>query len=79
MTDAVLGHSNSFTGARRFLLPQVLIAHFARRRGLREVRFLDLGTGLGVLPRQLNHRTCSTVSRPICPGPAVLPAIWRSR
>jgi hypothetical protein len=45
---------NSFTSARRFLLPQVLLsAYFAVfREG--DVNFADLGTGLGVLPRQLD-------------------------
>jgi hypothetical protein len=45
---------NSFTGARRFLVPQVLLgAYFAHDEF---VDFADLGTGLGVLPRQLNAR-----------------------
>lgn len=47
---------NSFTGPRRFLVPQVLLAaYFARQPQL--ATFADLGTGLGVLPRQLNCRT----------------------
>jgi hypothetical protein len=46
---------NSFTGARRFLVPQVLLsAYFAGSRYT--VRFADLGTGLGIVPRQLNSR-----------------------
>jgi hypothetical protein len=46
---------NSFTGARRFLVPQVLLgAYFAG--GRYTVRFADLGTGLGIMPRQLNSR-----------------------
>jgi hypothetical protein len=46
---------NSFTGPRRFLVPQVLLAaYFARQQ--RPAVFADLGTGLGVLPRQLNCR-----------------------
>lgn len=52
----LLDRHNSFTGARRFLVPQLLIGNFARSSGLAEVRFLDLGTGLGLLPRQLNQR-----------------------
>lgn len=55
LSAAVADHSNSFTGARRFLLPQVILGAYALAHGLAEVRFLDLGTGLGVLPRQLNH------------------------
>lgn len=51
----LLGRHHSFTGARRFLLPQVLVGAFSAYR-LDRVRFLDLGTGLGLLPRQLNQR-----------------------
>ncbi|MPZ28161.1 MAG: hypothetical protein GEV12_17575 [Micromonosporaceae bacterium] len=47
---------NSFTGARRFLVPQVLLAaYFARQE--QPATFADLGTGLGVLPRQLNCKS----------------------
>lgn len=55
--DRILAQrQNSFTGARRFLVPQVLLsAYFARQD--RPARFADLGTGLGVLPRQLNSKT----------------------
>jgi hypothetical protein len=54
--DAILrSRRNSFTGARRFLAPQVLLgAYFAGATDA--VDFADLGTGLGVLPRQLNAR-----------------------
>jgi hypothetical protein len=46
---------NSFTGARRFLVPQAILgAYFSS--GRYECSFADLGTGLGVLPRQLNSR-----------------------
>jgi hypothetical protein len=45
---------NSFTGARRFLVPQVILgAYFAHHEG-DEVTFADFGTGLGIMPRQLN-------------------------
>lgn len=46
---------NSFTGARRFLVPQVLLAAMSAQlpEGV-AVRLCDLGTGLGVLPRQLD-------------------------
>ncbi|PJN22572.1 hypothetical protein [Kitasatospora sp. CB02891] len=54
--DLLTSHSNSFTGARRFLVPQLLIGGFARHFGVDEVRLLDVGTGLGALPRQLNNR-----------------------
>ncbi|MEU0480047.1 hypothetical protein ABZ260_12805 [Streptosporangium sp. NPDC006013] len=56
LTEALCGHSNSFTGARRFLVPQLIIGGFAMANQLSEVRFLDIGTGLGILPRQLNNR-----------------------
>lgn len=47
---------NSFTSARRFLVPQVILSsYFASLNGCRAV-FADFGTGLGVLPRQLNSR-----------------------
>lgn len=53
--DVLASRNNSFTGVRRFLVPQVLLAaRFADRS--EAVRFADLGTGLGVLPRQLNCR-----------------------
>jgi len=48
----VLTRQNSFSGARRFLVPQVLISHFAKRQGM-PVRLADLGTGAGLMPRQL--------------------------
>jgi len=48
-------HSNSYTGARRFLVPQLVIGAFAAARDVREVRLLDLGTSVGLLPRQLNN------------------------
>jgi len=52
----VLSRQNSFTGARRFLVPQTLLsAYFARQDGTR-VNFADLGTGLGIMPRQLNSQ-----------------------
>ncbi|WP_075731057.1 DUF2332 family protein [Streptomyces acidiscabies] len=49
-------HSNSYTGARRFLLPQLVVGAFAAFHGVREVRLLDLGTSIGLLPRQLNNK-----------------------
>ncbi|MEU6916682.1 hypothetical protein [Streptomyces olindensis] len=48
-------HSNSYTGARRFLLPQLVIGAFVASRSVRRVRLLDLGTSIGLLPRQLNN------------------------
>ncbi len=57
LTEEICVRSNSFTGARRFLVPQLIIGGFAAAYGIEEVRFLDLGTGAGILPRQLNNRT----------------------
>jgi hypothetical protein len=51
--DLLARRQNSFTGARRFLVPQVLLAAYFAKQD-RPARFADLGTGLGVLPRQLN-------------------------
>lgn len=48
--------SNSYTGARRFLLPQLVLGAFAAAHGVFEVRALDLGTSIGLLPRQLNNK-----------------------
>jgi len=49
----VTGRQNSFTSPRRFLLAQLLLAqYFTTHR--RPARVADLGTGLGVMPRQLN-------------------------
>jgi hypothetical protein len=44
---------NSFTSARRFLVPQVILGSYFRLVD-EPARFADLGTGLGILPRQLN-------------------------
>ena len=56
LTGILLLRQHSFTGVRRFLVPQVLFARYFSRHGNGPVNFLDIGTGLGVLPRQLNHR-----------------------
>jgi hypothetical protein len=54
IAEIISSRQNSFTSTRRFLVPQVLLsAYFARQDG-QEVRFADFGTGLGILPRQLN-------------------------
>lgn len=50
----VAQRQNSFTAVRRFLLPQVILgAYFAARPDC-DATFADLGTGLGILPRQLD-------------------------
>lgn len=54
IAEIIRSRQNSFTSARRFLIPQVVFgAYFARQDG-QEARFADFGTGLGILPRQLN-------------------------
>lgn len=45
---------NSFTSARRFLVPQVLLSSYFSSPNGCEMVFADFGTGLGILPRQLN-------------------------
>jgi hypothetical protein len=45
---------NSFTAARRFLLPQVILGAYFSAQPEYDAIFADLGTGLGILPRQLN-------------------------
>lgn len=45
---------NSFTATRRFLLPQVLLSAFFARHHVPDMCFADFGTGLGIMPRQLN-------------------------
>lgn len=47
----ITARQNSFTATRRFLLPQVLLSAYFTDR---PVRFADFGTGLGVLPAQMN-------------------------
>ena len=48
---------NSFTAARRFLIVQVILgAYFENAAPGSRVNFADIGTGLGLLPRQLNSR-----------------------
>lgn len=47
---------NSFTAARRFMVVQVLLGAYFRIPPTPPVNFADLGTGLGILPRQLNSR-----------------------
>jgi hypothetical protein len=54
ISEIIRSRQNSFTSARRFLIPQVVLsAYFARQDG-QEARFADFGTGLGILPCQLN-------------------------
>ena len=47
---------NSFTCARRFLVPQVILSAVFATDQAYDLRFADFGTGLGILPRQINSR-----------------------
>jgi hypothetical protein len=56
ISTIVRTRQNSFTSVRRFLVPQVILSsYFSSLNGCQAV-FADFGTGLGVLPRQLNSR-----------------------
>jgi hypothetical protein len=54
ITQLLHTRQNSFTCARRYLVPQVLLAAYFGQRPSVEINFADLGSGLGILPRQLN-------------------------
>lgn len=54
--ELVIHRHNSFTGVRRFLIPQILLSAYYACHDT-PVRLADLGTGLGIMPRQLNSRT----------------------
>lgn len=56
ITAVLTGRSNSFTGARRFLIPQLLLGSWAAHHGIDGMRLLDVGTGIGLMLRQLNHK-----------------------
>ncbi|MGW0748177.1 DUF2332 family protein [Streptomyces sp. NPDC002587] len=56
ITAVLTGRSNSFTGARRFLVPQLLLGSYAAHHAVDAIRLLDMGTGIGLLLRQLNNR-----------------------
>lgn len=65
---------NSFTAARRFLVPQVLLgAYFAANGSPQPVNLADLGTGLGIMPRQLNSRTLYDLFSPNLAWPGGAP------
>jgi hypothetical protein len=53
----LLSRQNSFTGARRFLVPRVLLSAYFIQCDSEGISFADLGTGLGILPRQINSKT----------------------
>jgi hypothetical protein len=52
--ETLLTRQNSFTGTRRFLVPQTIFSRYFARQATDSINFLDVGTGLGILPRQLN-------------------------
>jgi len=47
---------NSFTSARRFLAAQVVLSAVFDTLAGKQANFADLGTGLGVMPRQINSQ-----------------------
>jgi hypothetical protein len=51
----LLTRQNSFTAHRRFLVPQVVFSRYFDGCPAGSVHFVDIGTGLGILPRQLNR------------------------
>lgn len=64
---------NSFTCARRFLMPQVILGAYFGQHPDTPIRFVDLGTGLGILPRQLHSRTQFETFGPNLNWPGGLP------
>jgi hypothetical protein len=52
----LISRQNSFTCARRFLVSRVILSAIFSGHDTK-LRFADLGTGLGVMPRQLNSRS----------------------
>lgn len=54
ITQLLRTRQNSFTCARRYLVPRVLLAAYFGQQPSVEINFADLGSGLGILPRQLN-------------------------
>lgn len=58
LSSILARHRNSFTGVRRFLVPQLLLATHFRLSSEEPISFLDIGTGIGVLPRQLDSPKC---------------------
>ncbi|MGH7928524.1 MAG: hypothetical protein ACREQV_12095 [Candidatus Binatia bacterium] len=49
---------NSFTSARRFLVAQVVLSSVFGALAGQQANFADLGTGLGLMPRQINSQRC---------------------
>lgn len=74
ISDIIRTRQNSFTSARRFIVPQVLMSAFFAGSDERGVRFADLGTGLGILPRQLNSAELYGAFAPGLVWPRGLPA-----
>ena len=54
ISHVLLSRQNSFTCARRFLVPGVILRAYFSQYPHQPINFADLGTGLGILPRQLN-------------------------
>lgn len=64
---------NSFTGARRHLVPQVILGAYFGIREVDNIGFADFGTGLGILPRQINCETLYRRFSPDLPWPGGVP------
>ncbi|WP_160573467.1 hypothetical protein [Actinomadura physcomitrii] len=65
---------NSFTGARRFLVPQVILSACLPRHSRSGLCFADLGTGLGIMPKQINNEKLFTAFSADLPWPGGVPA-----
>lgn len=69
----VCDRRNSFTGARRFLVPQVILAAYFAKHEITNLGFADFGTGLGIMPRQLNSKRLYETFSPELPWPDGIP------
>jgi hypothetical protein len=72
--NILLSRQNSFTCARRFLVVQVLLGAYFTDHGVPAPRFADFGTGLGILPRQLNSGNLYKYFSPDLIWPGGIPA-----
>jgi len=75
----LLSRQNSFTCARRFLVPRVILSAYFSQYPDTPVRFADLGTGLGILPRQLHSRTQFEIFGPDLRWPGGFPTFQSLR
>jgi hypothetical protein len=73
ITRILRTRQNSFTCARRFLVPQVLLGSIFSAYPGAKIVFADLGTGLGLLPRQINSLTQYELFAPDLTWPGGIP------